>query len=160
MEDLLARLDQIKVDAAALQMPLYDAKVLLERAYVLQAMGRGADMLPLAQQARARLLGDRMPSLGSFSQGYERSYYLDTFAKQAEGQIIAGDHEGLLATCEEVIRDFETRAVQGQQPVPTECASECGGHLLQVGRLRRVQVIALGQYAGGRRAHQGALGNS
>ena len=116
MEDLLARLDQIKVDAAALQMPLYDAKVMLERAYVLQALGRGADMLPLAKQARARLLGDRMPSLGSFSQGYERSYYLDTFAKQAEAQIITGDHEGLLATCEEVIRDFETERYRVNSP--------------------------------------------
>ncbi len=116
MDDLLARLDQIKVDAAALQMPLYDAKVMLERAYVLQALGRGADMLPLAKQARARLLGDRLPSLGSFSQGYERSSYLDTFAKQAEAQIITGDHEGLLATCEEVIRDFETERYRVNSP--------------------------------------------
>jgi CHAT domain-containing protein len=108
MEDLLARLDQIQEAAAALKMPLYDAKVLLERAYVMQALARAADVLPLVEAARAKLLGDRPASLGSFTQGFERSYYLDAFSNQAMAQIVLKDFEGVLTTCEEVIRDFET----------------------------------------------------
>lgn len=115
-EDLLAAAEQLQNDASALNTPVYVAKTRLERVYILLSLGRAQEMLPLAQEARAILLAGRPESLSSFSQGFERAYYLESLSRQAMAQIILGDFKGVWRTCEETIRDFEIERYRVNSP--------------------------------------------
>lgn len=108
MDDLLVAAGKLEAEADTLNSPLYEAKARLGRAYILYQLGRGADLVPVAREARRRLLAGRPPSLSSFAQPFERYYYLDSLNREAMGYIMTGDFESSLRICEETIRDFET----------------------------------------------------
>jgi CHAT domain-containing protein len=115
-EDLLTSVERLQSEAAALSLPVYEAKCLLERTYILLSAGRAQEALPLAQEARRKLLAGRSPSLASFSQGHERALYLDSLSRQEMAQAIKGDFEGAWKTCEETIQDFETQRYRVNSP--------------------------------------------
>ena len=109
MDDLLAAVGKLEAQADTLNSPEYEAKTRLERAYLLGHLGRGADMIPVAREARSRLLAGRAASLSSFAQSHQRHLYLDSLKREAMGRIMTGDFEGSLKICEETVRDFETQ---------------------------------------------------
>lgn len=115
-EDLLTSAERLQSEAAALSLPLYEAKCLLERTYILLSAGRAQEALPLAQEARRKLLAGRFPSLASFSQWHERAVYLDSLSRQEMAQAIMGDFEGAWKTCEQTIQDFETQRYRVNSP--------------------------------------------
>lgn len=115
-EDLLVAAEALQRDAASLNVAVYDAKTRLERVYILLRLGRAQEMLPLAQEARAILLAGRPASLSSFSQKFERAYYLESLSRQAMAQIILGDFKGAWQTCQETIRDFEVDRYRVNSP--------------------------------------------
>lgn len=109
MEDLLTRIGELEAESDQLNSPLYEAKTRLERAYILLKLGRGAELGPVAREARRRLLAGRPASLASFAQSYERYHYLDSLNKEAMACVMTGDFEGSLKICEDTVRDFETQ---------------------------------------------------
>jgi len=109
MDDLLADVEKLEAEADAFNSPVYEAKTRLGHAYILLQLGRGAELGPLAREARRRLLAGRAPSLSSLPASYERYYYLDLLKRETMGCIMTGDFEGALKLCEETIRDFETQ---------------------------------------------------
>jgi hypothetical protein len=115
-EDLLAAAEQLQSQATALRLPLYEAKCLLERTYILLSAGRAKEILPLAQEARRKLLAGRSPSLSSFSQGYERALYLDSLSREAMAHGIVGDFESTWKICEQTMQDFETQRYRVNSP--------------------------------------------
>ena len=108
MDDLLAAMEKLEAEADTLNSPVYEAKTRLGHAYILLQLGRGADLGPVAREARQRLLAGRPASLSSLPLTYERYYYLDSLKRETMGCIMTGDFEGALEICEETILDFET----------------------------------------------------
>jgi CHAT domain-containing protein len=106
-EDLIATAIQLQSRAAALGMPLYEAKACLERAYVLGHLGRPAELLDASRQGQALLLAGRLATLASLSQSVERELYLQALRYQAMAQAMMGDFATSFAICEETIRDIE-----------------------------------------------------
>ena len=109
MDDLLVAVGKLEAEAERLGNSLYRAKTRLGRAYILYHLGRGADLRPVAKEARQLLLDGRPASLSSFAQAFERYYYLESLRRDVEGAIMTVDHESALQICEETIRDFETQ---------------------------------------------------
>jgi hypothetical protein len=109
MDDLLAKVGELEAEADQLNSPVHEAKTRLERAYVLLKLGRGAELGPVAREARHRLLAGRPAGLASFAQSYERYLYLDSLNKEAMGCVMTGDFEGSLKICQDTVRDFETQ---------------------------------------------------
>ena len=107
MEDLLVELNVLREAADQLNSPEYEAKTRLEEVYVLGHLGRATEMIPVAQEARRRLLSGRPDSLGSFSQSHQRYLYLDSRLRELQARIMSGDLEGGLDLAESTIRDFE-----------------------------------------------------
>ena len=108
MDDLLEAVEKLEAEADTLNSPVHEAKTRLGHAYILLQLGRGAELGPLAREARRRLLAGRTPSLSSLPLTFERYYYLDSLKRETMGCIMTGDFEGALKLCEETIRDFET----------------------------------------------------
>ena len=108
MDDLLASVEKLEAEADTLNSPVHEAATRLGHAYILLQLGRGAELGPLAREARRRLLAGRAPSLSSLPLSYERYYFLDSLKRETMGCIMTGDFEGALKLCEETIRDFET----------------------------------------------------
>jgi CHAT domain-containing protein len=108
MDDLLAAVGKLEAEADTLNSPEYEAKTRLARAYILLQLGRGADLGPVAREARSRLLAGRPASLSSFAQSHQRYLYLDSLKREAMGCMMTGDFEGSLKICEATVRDFET----------------------------------------------------
>lgn len=107
MDDLLAELQKLQAQADELNSPEYEAKTRLEAVYVLGHLGRAADMIPIAQEARRRLLAGRPDTLASLSQSHQRYLYLDSRVRELQARMMSGDLEGGLEMAEETIRDFE-----------------------------------------------------
>ncbi|MFL6417402.1 MAG: hypothetical protein ACJ74Y_17240 [Bryobacteraceae bacterium] len=114
MEDLLAQLHSLQEQADQLNSPEYEAKTRLEEVYVLGHLGRATDMIPIAQEARRRLLTGRPDSLGSFSQSHQRYLYLDSRVRELQARMMSGDLEGGLGIAEATIQDFETERYRVQ----------------------------------------------
>jgi CHAT domain-containing protein len=107
MDDLLDAVGKLEAEADTLNSPEYEAKARLERAYILYHLGRGADLGPVAREARRRLLAGRAPGLSSFVESHLRYLYLDSLKREAVACIMTGDFEGSLKLCEDTVRDFE-----------------------------------------------------
>jgi len=107
MDDLLEELDELTAEADELNIPIYEAKVRLARAYVLEKLGRAAEMAAIAREAREHLLAGRPASLSSFSEGFERRDFLDTYRREMEAAVMSQNLEEVNAICETVIHDFE-----------------------------------------------------
>ena len=108
MDDLLAAVGNLEVEADTLNSPEHEARTRLERAYILLHLGRSAEVAPIAREARNRLLAGRAASLSSLAQSHQRYLYLDSLKREAMACIMTGDFEGSLKLCEETMRDFET----------------------------------------------------
>lgn len=108
MDDLLAAVGRLEAEADQLNSPEYEAKTRLERAYILFQLGRGPELLPVARDARSRLLAGRAAGLSSLARSDERYLYLDSLKREAMGCVMTGDFAAALALCEETVRDFET----------------------------------------------------
>jgi CHAT domain-containing protein len=108
MDDLLVAIEKLEAQADTLNNPVDEAKTRLGHAYILFQIGRGADLGPVAREARRRLLAGRAASLSSLSTSVERTYYLDSLKQETRSCIMTGDFKGSLKICEETIRDFET----------------------------------------------------
>jgi len=107
MDDLLEAMGKLEAEADSLGNPLYQAKTRLGRAYILYHLGRGADLRPVAQEARRLLLNGRPASLSSFAQAFERYHYLESLRRDVEGAIMTANFQDALDICEATIRDFE-----------------------------------------------------
>jgi CHAT domain-containing protein len=107
MDDLLTGLAELTTEADALNMPIYSAKVRLMAAYVLRGLARGPEMAAAAREARERLLAGRPASLASFSEGFERRTFLDTYRREMEAAALSQNLEEIAAICRTVINDFE-----------------------------------------------------
>jgi hypothetical protein len=116
MEDLLAELAKLTPEADEMNVPIYAAKVRLETAYVLAALEHPLEMAAAAREARERLLAGRPASLWSFSEGFERITFLDTYRREAEAAMMTRNNEQLAAVCGEVIRDFEKMRYNVREP--------------------------------------------
>jgi CHAT domain len=116
MDDLLQSADACRQQARVLGIPLYETKALLARAYVTGHLARGAETLAAAREARAVLLLDRADTLASLTQSFERTLYLEARSKELLGLQIAGDHENVLALCQETVRDFEVQRSRINSP--------------------------------------------
>ncbi|HZQ52715.1 MAG TPA: CHAT domain-containing protein [Bryobacteraceae bacterium] len=114
MDDLLAQLHALQAQADGLNSPEYEAKTRLEEVYVLGHLGRSAEMIPIAQEARRRLLAGRADRIGSLAQSHQRYLYLDSRARELQARMMSGDLEGGLAMAESTIRDFETERYRVQ----------------------------------------------
>lgn len=114
IDDLLARLHVLQRQADELNSPEYEAKTRLEEVYVLGHLGRSADMIPIAQDARRRLLRGRADRIGSLAQSHQRSLYLDSRMRELQGRTMSGDLEGGLQVAESTIQDFETERYRVQ----------------------------------------------
>jgi CHAT domain-containing protein len=109
MEDLLEAMGKLEAEADALGNSLHRAKTRLGRAYILYHLGRGAELRPVAQEARRLLLDGRPATLSSFTQSFERFHYLESLRRDVEGALMTADPKGALEICEATIRDFETQ---------------------------------------------------
>ena len=116
MDDLLAELDVLTPEADSLNMPVYAAKVRLERAYILRALERASDLREVAREAREKLLCGRIPSLTSFTESSDRILFLDTYRREMEAALIQGAFEQLADVCDHVIQDFESIRSNVQDP--------------------------------------------
>ncbi len=107
MDDLLAQLHTLQAESDGLNSPEYEAKTRLEEAYVLGHLARAAEIIPVAQEARRRLLAGRAESLSSFPQSHQRYLYLDSRMRELQGRMMSGDMAGGLEIAEATIRDYE-----------------------------------------------------
>jgi CHAT domain-containing protein len=108
MDDLLEQLHELQAQADRLNTPEYEAKTRLGEAYVLGHAGRAADIVPVAQEARTRLLAGRPARLSSFSESHQRYLYLDSLTREMQGRMMSGDLEAGFKIGESVIQDFES----------------------------------------------------
>jgi CHAT domain-containing protein len=115
MDDLLEELGRLRAQAASL-MPLYVAKVELERAYLYLHLGRGPELLTAARDARDALLAGRPAALGSLSQSYERALYFWSLQREAQAHIIMGDLASGYDVCASTIRDVEASRYRINSP--------------------------------------------
>ena len=112
----IAQADGLRARAEALGSRVHIARAQLEHVYVLLALGRFAEVPPLADAALRTLLGDQPARLSAFATGYERDMYLNAVAYKARSLASRGDHDGVLAACEPVIRDIEGERARVNSP--------------------------------------------
>ncbi len=108
MDDLLEATRQLQTQADVMNSPEYEAKTRLGEAYILGSLGRGPDLIPVAEEARRRLLAGRAPSLSSLPEASQRYLYLDSLNRETMGHIMAGEFEAGLEITQATIRDYET----------------------------------------------------
>lgn len=108
--------DQLLAQADALHSRVHTARALLERAYVLLALGRHEEAPAAADAAIERLLAGQEARLGSFATGYERELYLMAVAYKARAFAARKDSQAILGACVPVLRDIETERRRVSNP--------------------------------------------
>lgn len=106
----------LRAKARALGSPVHVAKAALEHAYVLFALRRFAEVLPLCDLATKTLLVGQPARLSALPSGYERELYLTALENKARALSAANEHGAVLALCEPVIRDIEDERTRVSSP--------------------------------------------
>jgi hypothetical protein len=117
VQPVLGMLDGLEPLVKALEMPLYEAKWMLEYAYTHMAAGEWRKALDAAEEARTILLGGRPGKLSSFAQSYERALYLDALLQKMRALMSLGQLKDGLETCLETIADFEESRYRVNSPL-------------------------------------------
>lgn len=105
---LLDEADRLLAQAEARGSRVHAASALIERAYILNALGRPEEVPAAADAAIERLLDGRPATLGSFTTGFERDLYLMAVSYKARAAAARRDHDGILAACVPALRDLES----------------------------------------------------
>lgn len=115
-EALLERIQALLEMAQARGSRVAVVRAQLERAYVLLALGRAAQVLPQARAARETLLGDRPAALDAFASAAERELYLTTVLYEARALATLKDRRALLDLCAPVVADIEAQRARVSSP--------------------------------------------
>lgn len=113
---LLDEADRLLTRAEAMGSRIHAASALLERAYILNALERPAEVPAVADAAIDRLLEGRPARLGAFATSYERELYLMGISYKARAAAAQRDHHGILATCVPVMHDIESERRRVNSP--------------------------------------------
>jgi hypothetical protein len=112
----LVQAEQLLQRADALHSRVHASRALLERAYVLLALGRHDEVPAAAEAAIERMLAGEAERLGSFATGYERELYLTAVTYKARAFAARKDSQAILGACVPVLRDVEAERRRVSSP--------------------------------------------